>query len=199
MEPDCLQRQVASCCSVFYFDLPQDSVHPVESSILEILLLTNPRQLGSATTQGIDGYHRYVTDCAWTSAIVVVINLFVTVWSSSLLQQNAVLEPSQLWTAAKSFISNWINTTLVRTRSWVLCISCGMPFAASCSAAVNSTCHLPGGDIDALAKPLPCNIVDEGFKDHNGVMVRYYSHQLQSFSACRGLIVHVIEGCRSRC
>lgn len=68
-----------------------------------------------------------------------------------------------------------------------------MPFAARCSAAVSSACHPPGGDIDASGKPLPCNIEDEGFKDHGGMTVDHYFHQLQSFRARRGSIVRVIE------
>ena len=131
--------------------------------------------------------------------MIIVINLVVTVWSLSLLQQNAVLEPPQLWTAVRYFISTWINTTLFRTCSWVLCISCGTPFAASCSAAVNSACHLPGGDIDSSAKPLPFNIVDEGFKNHGAMTAGHYFHQPQSFGDRRGLVIRVIEGCRSRC
>ena len=69
----------------------------------------------------------------------------------------------------------------------------GMPFAASCIAAVNSVCHSPGGDIDASAKPQPCNIVYEGLKCHGGMAVDHYSHWLQSFSPRRGLIKGVIE------
>ena len=51
----------------------------------------------------------------------------------------------------------------------------GMPFAANCSAAISSACHLPEGDIDAASKPLQWGVTGEAVETNAGEKIGHCS------------------------